>query len=83
MKEAGPTSTPLSDPRLVDLLVLLRQHPGFPALMEALRPPQPLPRFQRSWASDTQKALAEWIFASGQQAEYDRLVGIFLTKPGE
>jgi hypothetical protein len=55
---------------LQSLLLIMREHPGFPDLLKAVETPK-IPRFKRSQAADAEKARAEWIFASGKIAQHE------------
>lgn len=52
------------------LLVMMREHPGFPELLRSVDAPK-VPRFKRSQANDAEKARAEWIYVSGRLSQHE------------
>jgi hypothetical protein len=64
-------------PVLQSLLVMLRQHPGFPEFCAHVPKPVIHP-FAASKAELVESARARWIFESGQQQQHNQWLG-FLT----
>lgn len=57
-------------PVLKELLLNIRQHPGFEELKSVVEKPRVRP-FRASEADQVEKARAQWIFDSGRLAGHD------------
>lgn len=55
------------------LILDLRQHPSFPALLKYMQPAARVPHYVQKDNEDVEKSRARWIFRSGEWSHYRRL----------
>lgn len=77
MKADGPTSIPL---QVRALLLELRQHPAFPAMLASVPAPR-LPRYRPSRPVPADKAVADWTYSSGQADQHEQWLGFLRGTP--
>jgi hypothetical protein len=66
-------------PALAALLEGVRQHPGYPELLEAVEAPR-LPRFRISQSADPNKTFAVWAYQSGRRDQHELWLALLTGK---
>lgn len=67
------------NPALESLLNIVRNHPGFPELLNAVETPR-IPKFRPSRADNVEEERARWIHQSGRRDQHDRWLLILTGK---
>ena len=53
------------------LLAQMREHAGFPDLLQYLKPAEPVTRYVPRKDEDVEKTRSNWIYLSGKWLQYD------------